>query len=831
MHCAECQWAGNTLDVFSKLKEIRDIPTAIKQAVREGVCTSPQHVNSETIQSYIRGYPERRAELLQIWRTLTANVSGSPRKEVLRHLQQMDLWSGYGLRYRDRLAKIIGAATKAEIKKAFGIYYKRVDRHLISKIPENGFNTALVLNYQDAPGRICAFELLDSDYNRLFKSMPGSADSTVEGGLSVLDLIKPFEPVVVMLDDPKVWLALHKRRAIRSDSPLNVLLYNQYTNLAWRSVTAEKSIFWAKEVTVELFQHARKVANGCIVTGCWYYTPSGIESKLGSEPVPALMGELNRRARTWPEVLVEWVTDRDRTESEAIQAFETLSLTPGEREAVISVATPSQQHRLNTYIGAAAHARSVTVNGATIIEQNNGWQVARTRGEEAILDGVIHIDEELCDQKTGVSYMRGMIKYRGKEIGFIDPTKEISRSPGDWLTKKTIKQGLGSPHCNSKFAKQLLDIARAFSNPRIRTISTDLGIVEDGSIVFPKFVITGGAVQEADNYNPDPAAPMTVVMPPLKRDADTRDTTSLTRSATIAIFCAMAGNWLDLHRSQPNRPVAVVGGYGSVAWSAMLHFASIFGLPSVPYALHGRLNFDAFRRQLNRHSCHCMLDRGGSISGFPASCNDRVYLRTDEAEYASLRVSDAKWIAIYEPSVRQENNPLPPADDFIWYLADLQRRQYALPGVKSTCHELVEDFCRWYEGYLDRDQSGTAQQALQILRLPATPGEDLLKLIVLYVRAGLTGVAYESLDSSRARLTQRGVGITVDEVAGKVFIAHGAIMTIAGSNRLPMPDLIAASQDLRARNAALEGPKAPEGWTVSLEAWKAAQTEVLRDLK
>lgn len=837
LHCSACQWAGNILDAYGKIVRVADIPEAIKQAVREGKCCNPQSVNPESIRSYIRGYPERRAELLSIWSQLTANVNGVPRPDVLRHLQKCGLWNGNGSRFQDRIARFVGAATKPEIKKIFGNYYKRVDRHLMNRLPENGFQTALVIGYQDAPGRMCAFELIDQKGDRFLKTMPGVMPGTVdqppEGGLATLDSIKPFEPVVIV-SDPKVWLTLHVRQAQQFDAPLPILLYNAHTDLAWRSLTADKAVFWTNEINLDLFKQVRKVGSGCVVSAPWYFTETGNATVFAELPVPLIMSELIKKARPWPEVFVDWVTDHERPEGEALQAFETLALTPNERDSILSVANHTQRHRLENFLGATVHPRSVSVNGVTVLEHSGGWHVARLRGEESILDGIIHIDEELCDVVQGISYLRGSIRYRTKTIEFTDPKHQIEKDPEDWLTRKTVRAALGSPHCNPKFAKQLLDIARAFSSPRVRSISTQLGIQSDGSIVFPKFSLICGAVEESESYNPDPAMPMGGVMPPIRRVADTRDTTSLTRSVVIAGFCLMVSNWLEAHRGNPNRPIAVLGENGSVAWAAVQHLVGIFGLPRLALGHKKGTDVSTFRKRVNRHNCPCVADRQGSISAYPASSTDRVLIHVSAEEYRALRVSSSRWIALQGTPLRQENNPLPPVDDFIWYLADLQRRQYELPGTGELSGRLIEDFCAWYERYLDRDQRETCQQAVAAIQTSDRPGLDLLRLAATMVRQGLVFSHFDPLEATqvkygikRLKVASRMTGVVIDLPQERVFVSHQAIMGTAGRIRVPMPDFDAATRDLASHGSLLENNLGTQGWMVPLGVWNDA----IRDLK
>lgn len=794
---------------------------AIKKAIVDGVCMAgPEQTSPSCIKGYLRHYPNRRAAMQQIWTNLTSSMDTNPHPNVVKKLQDMNLWAGAGSKFQTRMKNILGAAVKQDIKKAFDTYYVRSDNELPKFFPNEGFQTCLCLAYQDAPGRICAFQFLgDPRKKEEYIKLIGKPNGDVcDGGLAMLDQLDAIEQTVFAMSDPLVALQIHRRRFIEFDIPVKLVLYNKETKLAWRALNAQKVVFWDKEVSLTLFEQARRVANGHICVDPWYYTPSGELTKLASAPQTYMFCELERAAKPWPEVFVKWATAPDRTETEAAFAFDRLNFTPSERELLVSAASDAERFRLENYMGAAQRPRSTQINGHNIIEQGHIWAVSKMRTQETITEATIRIDEELSDTLEGMSYLKGYVLYRGQKIPFLEAAKVVERRPIEWITTLTNKAGLGTPRINKRYEDILIDIARALSTPRVRAISAKLGLQVDGSIVFPRFSLVGGNSVATDDIHPDPEVPMGAVLPPMRRSADSRDTISPARSAVVAAFCAFAANWTGSIREVPTMPVAVVGGPGSVAQVSIRHLVKTMGLRRVELNRKAGEVLDKALEKAKYFNCPCYVEKGTVAHTYNVSHHDRMFISLTAPEASTLQVSAYPWITLTNTSIRQDSNPLPPIDDFVWYLADLQKRDFELPKARHDVFAILEDMCKWYERYVDRDQSETFTQASQMLRVSDTAGLELIKLTHDLIRTGFVRVAHESISDA---MMSNGTSVAIDNEANRVFIPRWGLTHAISHMRIPLPDFHAAAQDLVERRMLFDTPYGVEGWLIGLDQWDA----------
>ncbi len=737
----------------------------------------------------------------------------NPHPEVVQLLQKNNMWGGAGSTFQKRLQRVLGAGIRYDVRKIFDQYYVRLSNELPQKFLSDGFKASMVLAYHDTPGRICAFRFLGGkpkeDYLKVLNG-PGTDDD--EGGLAMLDLLDAYEKTVIAVEDPRLALQLHRRRFMEFDQPLKIISYNHQTKCAWRSINADRVIFWHNEPTVRLFEQVRRVANGYICLKHWYYTTSGALSRMAYNPLALLTAEIERSAKPWPEVFVQWITDPDRTETEAKYAFEQLNFTPGEKDLIVSAATELERFKIETFMGAQHRPRTVSIGVYNVVEHNGTWALAKHSGETIITDAVIELSEELSDPDRGESYLKGSVLYRGKRLEFTEPTLWLRKNIIEWLSRLTNKAGLGSPRVCMNRAHNLVDIARAFSTPRVRVISTRLGLQENGAIVFPRFNLVGGKVVDPSFLLTDPTVPMAALQPPSRRKADQRDTVSPTRSALIATVSAFLANWLMRADGAGRSPIAVVGGPGSVANIAINHLTMGLGLCRHSPLTITTSDLATLIRQADKHNCPSYID-GTNAKVCPVSGQRNVLLGVTPLICSTLRISEHPWLTINATELRRDKNPLPPVDDIIWYIADLQERGYQLPIAPQDVHKIVVDMCSWYERYLDRDQTETRQQALSMLQVTDLPGNELVRFAAHMITDGYMWASHGRLAN---RHLDKGVGVVIDDDANTAFISKLAVIAAVSRLRLPAPDLGAANQDLADRGLLLETPFSADGWLLPL---------------
>lgn len=502
-HCAACRWSGDAVEAYKKLTNSEDLETAIEKAIVDGVChIGRAEATPASINGYLKYYPDRRGKLNTMWGLFQAGMSYNPHPDVVHLLQRYTLWAGAGSAFQKRIQQILGAAVKYDIKKAFEQYYVKTTNELPSSFISTGFRTCLIIPYYDTPGRICAFQFLgDGKKEEFLKTLGQPGSDNVEGGIAMLDLLDAYEKYVIAVDDPHLALQLHRRRFIEFDQPIKLVAYNRQTKAAWRSVNADKVVFWNNKISVKLFEQARRVANGYISTKHWYHTISGSLSKSSQLPQSLLISEVEKSARPWPEVFVQWVTEPDRTETEAIYAFEQLSFTPSEKDLIILAASEIERFKLETLMGAHHRPRTVSVNGLNIMEKGGQWIVAQLKSEIPITEATIHIEEEIVYPKQGTSSLAGYIVHCGQRVQFTSPTKLMQLNPAAWLTEVAHKAGLGTPRVDRRFARHLIDIAQAFANPRVKVISEQADPVDQCIGGFSRFnIIKGGSADQGGRF-------------------------------------------------------------------------------------------------------------------------------------------------------------------------------------------------------------------------------------------------------------------------------------------------------------------------------------------
>ena len=185
------------------------------------------------------------------------------------------------------------------------------------------------------------------------------------------------------------------------------------------------------------------------------------------------------------------------------------------------------------------------------------------------------------------------------------------------------------------------------------------------------------------------------------------------------------------------------------------------------------------------------------------------------------------WLRIYAPNLRSDNENLPPADDLVNYLIDLQSRQYNLPGG-DLLDSLLEDMAAWYQRYL-----GEQEELLPALRAmilpPLLPGDGLIELVCWLHQAGRVDIGHDELStriengtiavrSSRGCMNNRDV-VMYGTAEQAVYISRSVLSVVMTRDKLPAPDFARITDDLASRNLLVPGYNTPDGWVIKREHW------------
>lgn len=815
IYCPGCGWRGDSIEMYARCNQITDLREALYRTVREGLFTAPlQEVPPEAVNSYVEQYPERRRQDSERWRKLSVGLTYL-RPEMVSRMQRDHLWGGWRFGYQHKLRQFLGGGARSDVVRFFN------DSKVL---PKDGFNTVLAFNYQDVPGRSTAFQFVGEGERAHLRFLRGTSFRRAEGGLAMLEALRPWEKTVYAVGDPVIALQLHRRHLADFDDPIKLVAYNESTDLAWRSVIAERVIFWAPKVDASLFLQARKVPQGYITLNPHMRKTAGEPyDYLGNLPTAAVLDMMERNAKPWEDVFIHWLTRREMEDTEAREFVARMGFSTKERNDILERCKGQARARLQGLLTETQAVQSILLNGKHILDKPDGWYVSYpSRGEELISDAVVRLVRIKVDPERRQISWEGYVRCGGKEIRFHDDLAHIERDPEAWLKGILSTAGLTATF-NSIWASQLLNMARRFSEPRHEEVSSRLGIHGDGGIVFPRFTIRSGLFEESPSAPPG-AYPAASVVPPRTRKRGKEDLPSKARAVWLANACAYVANFLQSLNQLPPAPIACAGAQGSAAHAAARAFARGAGMPSLTLDRgNRRMSIDDVRGKFNTLGYPTYLETlaPGLLRGYPALNSDHVCLSTGALEVAALAVG-GRWWTIWAPENRPEANPLPPFDDVLLYLADLQTRNYELPGEACLPHAVAEDLSAWYARYLGLDAAETLAEVKKVFAGPALPGDAIVGLYCHLHRAGFIEVDHQPFSAAvRAMGIREHVkkGIIIDDVQNNVYLSRKELMVAVAKAHLPLPEVGAVSDDLIRRKLLIEKDLPLEGWIVPKDCW------------
>ena len=813
MHCGGCHFSGDCVELYGRLKGSPNLTVAVRQAMLDGYSAVPDmHILGEDIETYVNQFPTRRKEHKAWWDRLRAGLKDNLSPDVVNRLQADHLWGGWCYGYQDRMLRFMGAGTRKDILEITG-FADRV-------FPREMFKTALALNFQDAPGRICAFMFVGDSGFRVTR---GLTDNVQDGGLAMLDALLPHEKTVYAVDDPIVALHIQRKQFSDHPDPLKFVVYNYNTSASWSSVSADRVVLWSRVQDWNVFNHARRVRNGYVTS-----TPhigesmDNLQDYLKSLPMAGIMKRIEKDARPWPEAFCTWLTSRDVSEAMARDAILKMELTPGEKQTIAEACPKDVYDRVMALMGESRHYVTKVMNGHPVTEREDGLYVFRQKlGEERIVDALVRVESEICDRVTGKVIWKGHIRFKGTDIPYQAPAEIVERQFKSWLSGCTVRAGLGAPIMSHVWAPYMAQAAKMFSAPRSIESLSHIGVQVNGDVLFPQFKIVDGFVRDISTFFGD-NAPAARIPPPLSRTSQATDSCNPARSCWIALAAAYSANLMVEERQLPVLPVVLAGPYGSIARTVGRQFAKAADMPILPLDKSPKA-CDLAREKLNPYGYPSYVETSapGQLRYYPVANRDNVVVAADILEAAAFAVG-GRWLVIQAPKLYSENC-LPPLHDVFLYLADLQRRDYDLNAQVPLHEAILEDFCDWYARYLCFSQADTLAEARGLMQKQQPPGDCLLNLCYWLYSMGEMPLHRHPF---MAQLLECGVfdtkeGIIMDEDAKKVFVSRRRLFKSIKVHQLPLPDVTMAVDDLVRRKLIADVEPDIDGWIVDMDHWNA----------
>jgi len=823
LRCSKCLFHGDTIETYGRMRGITDAREAFQQVVRDGLFrASWSEVTPEIVESYISNYPNQRRRLNRIWNNLR-EVYGLDNPNLCARTQREHLWGGGSAYPKHRLKQFLGGGLRRDLIQIFG------DRKVV---PRRGYHTNLVLSYQDVPDRICAFQFL-GDTEERFRYFPGlvrrmGADS--EGGLAMLDALEPYEDTVFAVHDPRVALMIHFRHFTKFEWPLKLVAYNDNTRNAWNSVKARRVIFWGPEPDQRVFAQARQLGldAGYVTT---HPAPRNRSVKfheyLYDTPTQSIPRLMERFALPWPDALAQAVMKRDMDDAILRDLNATLQFNHKERGAIVEAFPARYRDRVRYSLDDENASRSVTLGGSNILEADASWYIARSnRQRELISDAIVRVEREIIDDDSKDIFWEGFVRFAGEDIPFHENTKRLSPQSAmfDWLMNVTRSAGLGEPVIQPAWAKRLFGLTQRFSAPRKMHGTSRLGVRPDGEILFPKFVIREGKFKKQDTVVRFGELPANGVSAPVKRRPRDCDASCEERSLFTASAAAFISGLLAPLFGEKPVPVAVAGPLGSLARNMAQHLARVSGMHVAEIDTGKWSSLDAAQQRAGACGYPVLIDTRGSglIKDWNYKTPGHLVLTCDMAEAAALATA-GPWVIIASSNMKLGSCALPPMDDILWYLADLQDRGFSLPHGPTRVESVLKDLCDWYEGYLRTQDKTRYPNARKIMWCEPTPGAMAVELYCHMYRRQEIAREYApvmgGLNAGRKR------GILVDVESNCVFLPRKALQNAVRKAKLPKPDLVRISEDFSARDVLVAADASLDGWVIAREDWEILVTD------
>lgn len=815
LYCRDCGFKGDTLALIKKMGNFPDISAAMRHGIDAGLCSVEEAtIDPREVDVYTQYYVDTRAQADKLWEAFQNETeSSTPKSDIIEKVQREHLWGGWRHGYQSRMTPLMGAALRGDVNKAFGY----------EVLPKKGFKAVLVMKYQDVPGRISSFGFVGDGGEQIIHSI-GPFTEHHDGGIAMLESLRSYEPVVFAVNDPVLAWQLHKRQFIDSDEMLKVVCYNSNTARAWTSVNADRVILWSAEINAELFRHARLINRAYITTVPKAVDRERVIEQLAKHPISHFTAMMKNHALPWMKFLAGWIANESVRDGQIYEVLDSLELETGEREKLLAECEPSQRVRVEHYLGNKPRSvRTATISRSSVVDRGDGWRIVhRLKGEEVICDASIRVFNEIHNRATSTTYWRGEIVYKGRTVAFTDPVSLIEKDPGRWLNDRTANAGMGCPIFNKNWSRHFLTLCKTFNDPKVVEMSSRLGVLEDGSIALPKFRLVEGAVSR-DVYFLDTAVmPGMRVHEPVSRALRDSDKTFPARSAYIALGCAFIANWIAVGRLLQPLPIVAAGGAGSVVRSAAEHLQRSADMRKFMLARGTDKEVLEIRGEIAKYNYTSFIETqaAGALREYPVKNFDNILVCAEPIEASALTCSHP-WIMVLAPRLRQDRETLPPFDDFLFYLMDLQSRKFALPECVYIVDAVLEDFCKWYSKHLGINQDATFIEARQMLSVPMWPGRNLVDLCCSLKRDGFIDVEITAKAWEETAIRNERVAVLIDPISNRVFVSRPYLTQALRRAKLPLPVLGEITRDLLDRKILIESRSGIDGWILPKDFWDA----------
>ena len=798
----------DSLEMLSLIRKTPDLYATLRYAMDQSIADNILELSVESVESYLSNYHNPRLKAREIWQKLNENLSLSTSPEMAKRLHAGHLWSSRNRRGTTDFYSFLGGGTRKEVEKL-------ADKMVL---PDVSFKTALVLNYQDVPGRTCALQFISEAGMHVWKYTPIQGYPSKEGGLAMLENIEPFETTVYAVGDIQMALQLQRVWLLNSNEPLKVVVYNDRTNMAWQSINASKVIFWDKAPSWTLFKQAAKVMNSEISLYPRLKVQTPYDYLCSNGPV-AILDVMSRKAEPWHKACARWLADKETSEATARDAIHKLEFTPQDRFKLFEQCPVECKERLEELLGENKTAQRVVFNKQSVTEQPDGWFILYQNGNrEVICNAVIKVGKEIYDKETSQVIWAGMVRYKNNTIAFNAPLEVIEKDPTAWLRSLVVPAGLGTPIVKPGWNVQLVNLAKTFSNPEAVTTTTRLGLQPNGNFILPHFNVIEGKIAMADDQVTISGVPAGNVLPPDFGKLKISKLTN-THAAYVAIATAYLFNQVRAMKGMYTKPVAVIGSPISTGTVAMRHFAKSAGFRTHVLRSGEYGEMKGLIDSIAEFYYPALLDvsRMNSLYLMPTEGVENLYVVCDPIEASALATS-GNWITIQAKQPCEDSCKLPPFELVINSIMELQKAKFEFRPDIPVHSSLMAKLCDQIGAISNQNAGLILDKAKTIFNTPSS-GDALIELFINFQQSGKILMDHGTIPFKPETEKDKRLGIVIDDNSKKVYLSRQKLMDAVQRKMYPVPDIQAATADLVRREILLKESDSIDGWTIDQDYW------------
>lgn len=765
LYCRECGFAGDTLEALHKIYGEDALIDTVDRAITEGLCSCPAtEIRKEDIDEYETQIVGVRHAATYHWKSITQLLVKERHPSLVARARAERAWITHGSGAQYRLAELVGFARKDDIRRFYGP----------DKLRSYGFETVMVVADQDIPGRICRMRVLGENSEVFY---PYGTYGETEGGLGMLDVLSFSEPIVFATSNVRDAVWLHRRNYVASDRPVPVITYDSATRNAWQHVVADKTVLWGDRLDLPIFLQAKRVVNAHVADGTQMQEFSRMMQEVSSRRVLKAIDEISK---PWRKALAGWLCRMKANELEIRSIVRILELSEDDKEAVINDCLPDEVNRMRSILSGcirvANQIKAVTVNGKTVLERDGGWYVMLPSGrEELITNAPFRITRQVVDVLAAEVCWDGYVMYGNDRVQFTGiSAASLQKRPVETLSEILARNGKGAITLHPNWKKYIVVIAQLLSDTKIVQTDTALGPDSRGDIIFPKFVLSDGAVVARPDGPPARVAAMPV---PSRRKPCEQDRADKARACWAVLSSMFVNNWIAKMRGRQQTPCFVFGDDGTTASCVLDRFVKSMDIPTI--------------KRLDDPSLPVL-----------ARMNYPYFLSTALTEtmsgnfYTKMPIENGLIAATRMPCVLVADNDrwsadafVPPADDLIWFLARIQTQDYEIPDEGPMWH-VLEKMCEHLESYLGINASELMVATSKVCLNGLLPGERAIDLAIRLIQRGALehGPAERLktfLDSSS--VPSGNFGVLEDNSGGLVYIDRGQVS--AACQKLGLPQV------------------------------------------